>query len=39
MTLWSISATFEKWSGSELIASGFDSAPDEGFQTMILEET
>jgi len=35
---WSISATWEKWSGSELVSSGFDCAPDEGFQTMVLEE-
>lgn len=35
---WSILAIFERWSGSELVASGFDSAPDEGLQTMVLEE-
>lgn len=36
---WSISATWEKWSGSELTTCGFDYAPDEGFQTTVLKGT
>jgi len=36
---WAVLSIFERWSGSELIASGFDSAPDEGLQTMILEDS
>jgi len=35
---WSVLTVFERWSGSELVASGFDSAPDEGLQTMSLDK-
>jgi len=35
---WSISTTFEKWSGSELMTAEFDYAPDEGFQRTILRK-
>lgn len=36
---WFTSTIFEKWSGSELITSEFDNAPDEDFQRTVPKET
>lgn len=35
--LWSVQTSFEKWSEYELIADGFDYAPDEGLQSTIVK--
>lgn len=33
---WSVLTTYEKWSGSDLIVSASDTAPDDGLQTTLL---